>query len=97
MMRGFDMKAIVIIATATLLAGCQTRTVIKEVPIEVKVPVAVPCMGERPGPVGALIDSLSRDEWDALTTDQRANLLAAQALMRKIYGDRLTDASAGCR
>lgn len=97
MMRGFDMRAIAVFAVlALVLTGC-TRTITKEVVVEVKVPVTVPCMAERPGAVTALIDGLSRDEWDALTTDQRANLLAAQALERKIYGDRLTDASAGCR
>ena len=87
-----------LIAAALALAGCVTREpVIEERFIEVKVPVTVPCMGQRPGAVTALIQSLSRAEWDALTTDQRANLLAAQALERKIYGDRLTDAAAGCR
>jgi hypothetical protein len=87
-----------LIAAALALAGCVTREpVIEERIIEVKVPVTVPCMGQRPGAVTALIQSLSRAEWDALTTDQRANLLAAQALERKIYGDRLTDAAAGCR
>jgi hypothetical protein len=88
------------IACSTLaalsLAGC-TRTITKEVPIEVKVPVTVPCMGARPSPVQALRESLSREEWDALTTDQRANLVAAQAIERMIYGNRAADASAGCR
>lgn len=91
------MRIITVFAVAAMLSACQTRTVVKEVPIEVKVPVAAPCMGQRPEPVEALRDSLSREEWDALTTDQRENLVAAQALLRKIYGDRLTDASAGCR
>lgn len=91
------MKLFAPIIIAALLTGCQTRTVIKEVPIEVKVPVAMPCMGARPGDVTALRETMSREEWDSLTTDQRENLMAAQALARKIYGDRLTDASAGCR
>jgi hypothetical protein len=69
----------------------ETRTV------RVEVPVTVLCMGERPPAVQALIDSVPRDRWDALTTDQRANLLAAQALERKLYGERLSDAAAGCR
>jgi hypothetical protein len=90
-------KAIALAALA--LAGCagKPEPIIVDRIVEVKVPVTVPCLGERPGAVTALIDSLSRDEWAALTTDQRANLLAAQALERKIYGDKLTDASAGCR
>jgi hypothetical protein len=85
-----------LIGAALVLSGCG-GTVIEERIVEVKVPVTVPCMAPRPGAVTALLDSLSRAEWDALTTDQRANLLAAQAMERKIYGDRLTDASAGCR
>ena len=90
------------IVAITLLLGLsacasEPKTVIVDRIVEVKVPVTVPCMAERPAAVTALIESLSREEWDALSTDQRANLLAAQALERKIYGDRLTDASAGCR
>lgn len=93
------MKAVItLIGAALALAGCATREpVIVERVVEVKVPVAAPCMGERPGPVAALINSIPREEWDALTTDQREHLLAAQALERKLYGDRLTDAAAGCR
>lgn len=91
------MKTLICVTLAALsLTGC-TRTIIKEVPVEVKVPVTVPCMGERPATVDALRDSLTREEWDLLTTDQRENLLAAQALAHMIFGNRLTDASAGCR
>jgi hypothetical protein len=81
---------------AMALAGC-TRTITKEVPIEVRVPVAVPCMLARPEVEPSLKEQIERDQWDDLTTDQRANLVAAQALARKLYGDRLTDAAAGCR
>lgn len=84
---------------ALALAGCAVdpEPVIQTRVVETKVPVTVPCMGERPGPITALIDSIPRDEWDALTTDRRANLLAAQALERKLYGEKLADAAAGCR
>lgn len=90
---------IVAIALLLALAGCagKPKTVIVDRIVEVKVPVTVPCLAAPPPAVTALIESLSREQWDALSTDQRANLLAAQALERKIYGDRLTDASAGCR
>lgn len=93
------MRLIIYAALASmLLAGCAQKqgSIIKEVPVEVKVPVVVPCMGERPEEVLSLRDQFTREEWEALTTDQRENLLAAQALLRKIYGDRLTAASAGC-
>lgn len=85
--------------TCLALAACagKPEPVIETRTVEVKVPVTVPCMGQRPGPVEALIDKLPRAEWDALSTDQRAHLLAAQALERKLYGERVTDAAAGCR
>lgn len=92
------MNRLFVASLALLLAGCATPdTIIKEVPIEVKVPVTVPCMGERPEEPQALRDFISRDAWDALTTDQRENLTAAQALAHKNFGDRSTVAAAGCQ
>lgn len=88
------MVAILIVGFA--LSGC-TRTVTKEVIVEVKVPVPVECMGERPTGITALRDVLTREEFSRLTTDQRENLLAAQAIDRKTYGERMDDAAAGCR
>lgn len=85
------------LAGAVALAGCAPKTIYVDRPVEVRVPVTVPCMAERPAEVVSLRDTLTREEWDALTTDQRENLMGAQALLRKIYGDRLTAASAGCR
>lgn len=85
-----------LIAVAFATTGC-TRTVYEEKVVEVKVPVAAPCVVDRPAEPISLRDTLSREEWDSLTTDQRENLMAAQALLRKVYGDRLTVATAGCR
>lgn len=86
-----------VLLLALLLGGCATtRTVIKEVPVEVRIPVSAPCMGQRPDPVSGLRESLTRQEWDSLSTDQRENLLGAQALLHKIYGERATIAAAGC-
>ncbi len=87
------------LAALALLAACagKSEPVIETRVVETKVPVTVPCMGERPATIAALIDSIPRAEWDALPTDTRANLLAAQALERKLYGERLADAAAGCR
>lgn len=83
-----------------LAAGC-TKTievpVVKEVPVEVKVPVAQPCVsGDRPEEVQPLSSKLSREEWQSLTTDQREKLLGAQAQDRKGFGDKLAVATAGC-
>lgn len=90
-------RVAIIAALGLVLAGCQTRTVIKEVPVEVKVPVTVPCMGLRPDLVEPLNSTITPDEWEALSTDQRAALLAAQSLAWKILSWQALDASAGCR
>jgi hypothetical protein len=84
---------------AFALASCagKREPVIETRTVEVRVPVTVPCLGEKPATITALIDSIPRPEWDALPTDTRANLLAAQALERKLYGEKLADAAAGCR
>lgn len=89
------MKLVSSLVALLLLAGC-TKTVIKEVPIEVKVPVAAPCMGERPKEPTALRDKIPSETWESMPTDQRQNQLGAQAMARKAYGDKVTVASAGC-
>jgi hypothetical protein len=81
----------------SLLAACTANPpIIVEKPVEVKVPVTVPCVKERPGEVVGLRDRVGRADWDALSTDQREKLLQAQAQDRKAFGDRLTVATAGC-
>lgn len=85
----------------SVILGACTKTievpVIKEVPVEIKVPVAQPCVsGNRPEEVKPLRDRISREEWEQLSTDQRENLLGGQSLDRKGYGDRLAVATAGC-
>lgn len=92
-------RTLTVALMALALTSCagKSEPVIETRTVEVRVPVTVPCMGERPATITALIDSIPRAEWDAMPTDTRANLLAAQALERKLYGERLSDASAGCR
>ena len=91
------MKIVYVTLAALMITGCAPQIVYRDRPVEVRVPVSAPCMGERPDEPISLRDQLTREEWDALTTDQRENLMGAQALLRKVYGDRLTAASAGCR
>lgn len=81
-----------------LLAGCATPApIIRDRVSEVKVPVVAPCRsGERPTEPVSVRDRLPRAEWDALSTDQRENLLQAQALDRKAFGDKLVVNTAGC-
>lgn len=79
------------------LAACASGPVIEEKFIEVKVPVSVPCvLGERPTEVVPLKEQLTREEWDAMSTDQREKLLLANGLVRKTYGNKLYVATAGC-
>jgi len=84
----------------TALIGCThtvERPVIQTQVQTVKVPVSVPCRkGETPQAPVALRDRFTREEWDALTTDQRENLSQAQAQDRKAYGDKLAVNTAGC-
>lgn len=89
--------AVWLLPFATLMGCKTTEPVIVEKIVEVRVPVNAPCVaGERPAEPVALRDRIGRAEWDALTTDQRENLAQAQALDRKLYGDRITIATAGC-
>lgn len=90
---------LLVLPALLLIAACagQPKTVIKEVPVEVRVPVRMPCMREEPEPVVPLRDNLTREEWDALTTDQRMNLVASQAIHWMLYGLESDVASAGCR
>jgi hypothetical protein len=92
------MRSAIILLPFLALAACKDPPVVYvDRPIEVRMPVAAPCMGDRPAEVAALRDSIGREVWDALSTDQRANLLAAQALARKVFGEQASDASAGCK
>lgn len=91
------MRVIASLIAAAALTGCSAKTVYVDRIVEVKVPVTVPCKGDEPDPITMLRETMSREEWDALTTDQRANLLAAQALAWRTFGWQATDAAAGCR
>lgn len=81
---------------AFALAGC--GTVYKDRVETVKVPVNVPCVAEtgRPTEVTPLKSTMTKAEWDRLSTDQREKLLLAQGASRKAYGDKLYVATAGC-
>ena len=84
---------------ALLLAGCATpKTVIKEVPVEIKVPVTVPCLsGERPAEPTPLSQQFTREQWDYLSLEERQAKTLAQALEWKAFGIKLNSVTAGCR
>jgi len=86
---------------ALMIAGC-TRTidrpVIQDRVTEVRVPVVAECReGEHPVEPTPLNQRFTREQWYAMTTDQRENLQSDQALARKIYADQLAAHTAGCR
>ena len=91
-----SVKYLALIAMSVSLASC-AGTVVEERIVEVKVPVTVECVrGQRPPEVQPLKSKMSKEEWDALTTDQREKLLLAQASDRKEYGEALYVATSGC-
>lgn len=79
-----------------MLLGACTRTVYEDRPVEVKVPVTVPCVKNKPAEVQALRDRMTREKWDSLSTDQRQSLLLGQGLDRKAFGDQAMVVIAGC-
>lgn len=86
-----------IILLPLLLTACKTPTVIEERIVEVNKPVTVPCVvGERPEEVSPLNKQFTKEQWDALTTDQREKLIAANAMARKAYGDLVFSITVGC-
>lgn len=91
------MKLVVLLVLSASLMACGPKQIIVEKPVEVRVPVAQPCIsGARPVEPVPLNRRIPRDQWDALSTDQRENLALAQGLDRKIHADRLLVATAGC-
>lgn len=80
-----------------ILTACG-GTVYKDRIQTVNVPVSVPCVAEegRPVEVVPLNQTMTREQWDALTLDQREKLLLAQAAARKAYGEQLFVVTAGC-
>lgn len=91
------MRTLALLLATALLSGCAAKTVYVDRVVEVKVPVTVPCKSGEADPVTMLRESVGREEWDALTTDQREALLAAQALAWRTFGWQTADSTAGCR
>lgn len=82
---------------APLILSACTTPVIKDRVETVKVPVTVPCVKDtRPEEVKPLKQTMSKQQWDALTLDQREKLLLGNGMARKTYGDQLYVATSGC-
>lgn len=89
------MKLIIYTLAALSLAGC-TETIVKEVPVEVKVPVAQPCAGDRPATVTSLKRDYTDEQWDQMDPKQKAAAVGHKALERQTYGEQLNAATASC-
>lgn len=88
-----------IILTALLVSGCATtpQVVYRDRPVEVKVPVAQPCVvGARPAAPLPLNKQYTADQWKALDPKQKAAIVSAHALALKTYGENVNGATAGC-
>ena len=81
-----------------LVAGCATPQVIyRDRPVEVKVPVAQPCVvGTRPTAPVPLNKQYSAEAWKALSPKQKAAIVSKHALDLKTYGENVNGATAGC-
>lgn len=77
------------------LAGCG-GTVVQDRPTVVRIAVTVPCVsGERPAAVISLKEQYPN--WQDKTPKQKAELVAAQALKRKTYGQEINNATSACK
>jgi hypothetical protein len=81
---------------ALALAGCSSGAVVVDRPTTVSVPVTVPCVsGARPDAVESL--KAKHPDWQGYSIKQKAELVAAQALRHKSYGEGLNGVTGACR
>lgn len=89
------MRTIISVAALFALAACG-GTIVQDRPVTVKVPVTVPCVsGDRPASVSSL--KSTQPDWYALSVKQKAELVAAQALRHKSYGEAENAATSACK
>ncbi len=92
------MKKLLIVALM-LISGCATTPsiVYRDRPVEVKVPVAQPCVvGARPKAPVPLNRQYSAETWKALDPRQKAAIVSRHALDLKAYAENINGATAGC-
>ena len=92
------MRIVVIMmaSTALMLGGCASKVVTRDVPVEVRVPVAQPCATARPAKVTALKDRIDDRQWRSMDVRQKSAAVGRQALDRQSYGEALEAATAAC-
>lgn len=90
------MNKLLTIALCGMLAGCGGKTIVKDVPVRVSVPVVQPCAGIRPEVVSTLRDRYSDDQWRAMDVRQKAAAVSQVALELRTYGEQLNAATGAC-
>lgn len=86
-----------VLVMAGALAACgNPGTIVRDRPVEVRVPVPQPCASERPAKVVPLKEKIPREQWDERDVRQKAAAVAAQALEHQTYGEQLDAATAAC-
>jgi len=92
------MKKLIICALLALSACATTPSVVyRDRPVEVKVPVAQPCVvGVRPDAIIPLNRQYTREAWNRLDPRQKAAIVGRQALVLKTYGESINGATANC-
>lgn len=88
------MKYILLIPTLAL-AAC-SNTVYRDHPVEVAVPVHVPCATARPAPVPSLQARVPDEQWNKLDVRQKAAWVGVQLADRTAYGEDLAAATGAC-
>ncbi|MDZ4307544.1 hypothetical protein [Allopontixanthobacter sp.] len=96
--RARQMAYIAGLALASAMAsGCSSSgTIVRDRPVEVRVPVPQPCAGPRPARIIPLKDQLTFEDWIARDVRQKAATIGKQALDRQTYGEQLDAATAAC-
>jgi hypothetical protein len=86
------------LALVVALAGCESAgTIVRDRPVEVKVPVFTPCVaGPRPAKVRPLKEELAPAEWQRLDVRQKAAAAGRKGLERQTYGEQLNAATGAC-
>lgn len=90
-------KRLIMFAALAVSACATPRIVYRDRPVEVRVPVAQPCVsGVRPTMPKPLNEQFTAEQWKALDPKQKAALVGRQALALKTYGESLNAATAAC-
>lgn len=77
------------------LTAC-TKTVTRDVPRTVNVPVAQPCALPRPTEPASLKQAYPDAEWNAMDVRQKAAAVGKWGLDQQAYGRRLNAATGAC-